>query len=242
MRPMAAAERDVAIIVLFSSIASIACTRPTSPTAPVASGTATVSAAPAPSAQSPSAGLPKPDFGPRGPIVATGYPTKIGTGMDDYADWVGFTSDGARFGYCSHYGGLGQLDCVYRDASGTLGKDTDVVAHPETAPSPLDPLKTKAIEKWIASSGMSKMTPVAGTFQVLPPPLKGDWAYARDIELRVLTVDTVLDKSGKTVSQPFLRLGGVLMGRHVLGAAPRVAGDCVPLHRGQRPTPLARRK
>jgi hypothetical protein len=177
-------------------------TAPSSSAVPIASASVAVA----------TAGIPSPDFGPRGPIVATGYPTKIGTGMDDSAEYVGFTSDGSKFGYCLHHGGLGQLDCVMRDAAGKDSVDSDVVAHPETAPSPLDPVKTKAIKAWIASSGISALTRVKGTMEWNPPPLKGDWAYARDIRIVVTTGDGTIDKAGRVTSQPFVTLGGTLKG------------------------------
>lgn len=183
------------LVILLAS-----CTKSAPPSAPAASAsTATTPLSVDTGLQE----LPKPDFGPRGPIVVTGYPKKIGTGMDDSAEYVGFTSDGTKFGYCLHHGGLGQLDCVTRDATGKQLVETDVVPHPETAPSPLDPKKTAAIEKWIASSGMPKLTQVKGTFEWNPPPLEGDWTYARDIELRVMT---------GAATQPFVKLGGALVG------------------------------
>jgi hypothetical protein len=212
----------------------LTCCTKSAPPAPVLSASAISIAAPGSGA---AVELSKPDFGPRGPIVVTGYPAPIGTGMDDFADQAGFTSDGAKMGYCLRYGGLGQLDCVTRDSAGKETVETDVVDHPEKAPSPLDAKKTAAIEKWMATSGMPKVTPIKGTHQVEPSPLKGDWAFARDIELRVTTGAGALDKSGNATSQPFAKIGGVLKGEEpvwvVVSTAPhRKSGGLgeIPYH------------
>ena len=140
----------------------VACTK-SAPPAPAM----TASAIPVVADASGAVDLATPDFGARGPIVVTGYPKKVGTGMDDPAEYAGFTAGGAQFGYCGHRGGAGEIDCVTRDASGKETVDSDFV---NAASGPLDPTKTKAIEKWIATSGLPKLAK-AGGFEWMPPPL-----------------------------------------------------------------------
>lgn len=189
---------------VFLLLSIVACTKkaPTE-TAPVASSTPIATASSSAPAKEE---LPKSDFGPSGPIVVTGYPAKIGSGMDDSADSVGFTSDGKEFGYCMQGGGRGETRCVFRDASGRDRNETDVVKDEVSAK------KTKEIADWLKKNGVPEVTSVKGTFERDPPPIKGTWAYARDISIKVIAGSGDVDDKGGAKSQPFVRVGGVLAG------------------------------
>lgn len=152
--------------------------------------------------------LPVPDFGPPGPIRIGGYPTKIRSGANDPADYVGFTADGQLFGYCSTDGGLGATRCRFLDASGNAKEMSNVE---EASAGNYDGPTLREIRAWLRTHGVPAVKERG--LDTTGPELSGSWRYARDIELRVTSIPGEEDAAGLAVRQPALRVGG------------RVAGD-----------------
>lgn len=65
--------------------------------------------------------LPRPPTLARGPVTLVGYPKTVATGSNDPAQWVGFTSDGAEYGYCAELGArnprVTECQTILRDGS-----------------------------------------------------------------------------------------------------------------------------
>src|SRR5581483_11467343 len=80
-----------------------------------------------------------------GPIKVVGYPLTVSTGMNDPADIVGWTKDGAEYGYCASIGarGIPKTDCDFVRADGshhTLSSD-DAKGY--------SPGADKALKEWV---------------------------------------------------------------------------------------------
>lgn len=126
------------------------------------------------------------------PIKVRGYPHEIRTGMNDPATYVGWTKDGALFGWCGSQGGRATFMCELVDRDGKTTKKSDVSGED------VDPKKKKAILDWLRDNGIEEL----GEKQQ-PPPLGGTWtASFADITLDVARVEAT-DKAPAHV-----RLGG----------------------------------
>lgn len=136
-----------------------------------------------------SVGLPKVDFGEKGPIVVKGYPVPLALGMRDYANRVGYSKDGSKVIACGDMAPvsakgteLGNV-CFVNDGSATKrytvdeGRDGFVVG-PEFA----------AVLRELAEGHVQELQQrrqPAGDLQLVPPSLATTWPYARDITLEV---------------------------------------------------------
>jgi hypothetical protein len=142
----------------------------------------------APSPSSSSAARPSDDFGvPRlapGPIVVTGYPHVVTNGMNDPAEWFGWSKDGEAFGYC--YDGMpddpNNIRCELVHHDGMHEARSCGNPHTERA----DPAKLKATRAFITENGFDSLQGAEGAR--MPPPLKGTWAFP-DITLSVARMD-----------------------------------------------------
>lgn len=149
----------------------------------VAGASAPSANAPAqPSASPASVGLPAVDFGPAGPLVMKGYPTPVGSGMDDPATVFGYSKDGSEVIACGHMGAaeakgteLGDR-CYFAAPTGptrSVGVDPDVeVVNPAFA------------EKIAALNGGAPVH-IAKGHRVLPPAVVTTWSFARDLTVHV---------------------------------------------------------
>lgn len=126
------------------------------------------------------------------PIRVRGYPHVIRTGMNDPATYVGWTKDGALFGWCGVQGGRPTFVCELVDKDGKTTRKTD------ESGDDLDPKKKKAILDWLRDNGIADLGDAK-----MPPPLAGTWpASFGDITLDVARVEA-RDKAPALV-----RLGG----------------------------------
>jgi len=149
------------------------------------------------------------------PIKIRGYPHVIRNGMNDPASHVGWTKDGALFGYCATLGGRPTFVCEFVDVEGKVTKKTDAPGQADP-----DPKKKKAIVDWLRENGIAAMPDEAKS----PPPLTGAWpAVFGDITLDVALVEQT-DKAPAHV-----RLGGAV------GAEPAVH----PIMLSKNPVPAA---
>jgi hypothetical protein len=161
-------------VLLLFSVILIACSRTNVPQASVdASAIVVASASAAPIAVA-SASSPSPV-----PIKVRGYPHAIHQGMNDPASYVGWTKDGALFGWCGVQGGRPTFMCELVDRDGKTTTKDDV------AGDDLDPKKRRAILEWLRANGISEIGEKA-----LPPPLSGSWpAPFVDITLDVSRIE-----------------------------------------------------
>lgn len=165
----------------------IGCSRANAPRAEVDASTVDVASASA----SPVARSPAPS---NVPIAVRGYPHEIRTGMNDPATYVGWTKDGALFGWCGTQGGRPTFVCELVDRDGKTTTKSDVSG------DDLDPKKQKAILDWLRENGISEIGE-----KKLPPPLVGTWSASfADITLDVVRVEAT-DKAPAHV-----RLGGAV--------------------------------
>jgi len=150
-------------------------------------------------------GLPPVDFGPSGAIDIKGYPEPLETGMRDYATSIGWTKDGDDVLACGDMTPLGPAkgaepaDTCYsrkRGATSTTRSGVEGGDPPHATPALLADL---ALLKGAVRSDPRRDDP---NMKLLPAPLKGTWAYAKDL---VLAVDA---KDGG-----LLRIGGSVRGQ-----------------------------
>lgn len=128
------------------------------------------------------------------PIQVRGYPHPIRTGMNDPATYVGFTKDGALFGWCGAQGGRPTFQCELVDRDGKTTKKSD------EAGEDLDPKKRKAIVDWLRDNGIAEMS---DDKDKMPPALTGVWpASFGDITLDVARIAATDDVPAH------VRLGG----------------------------------
>jgi hypothetical protein len=134
---------------------------------------------------------------PFGPLLVVGYPHNILNGMNDPAEWVGWTTDGAQFGYCEQGSGRSADDtfCLFQGRDGTFEKRTSDDAHGNTSSA-----NARAIEAWLRDNGIQRMGRTSEV-SLTPPALKATWAFP-DITLTVARIDTT-----QTVGA-FVRVGG----------------------------------
>lgn len=144
-----------------------------------------------------------------GPIKVRGYPHTVQNGMNDPAQWFGWTRDGAHFSYCAEVGAtdIPVLRCELlgrdgaRDARGGMDKGFPSEAN------------NRAARQFIADERLTKIDFSRGFTEALPPPLTGTWAYP-DIELAVLRVAATESKTDPSgfAAPAVVRLGGVVTG------------------------------
>jgi hypothetical protein len=112
--------------------------------------------------------------------------------MNDPASYVGFTKDGAFFGWCGVQGGRPTFMCELVDRDGKTSTKNDVSGED------LDPKKRKAIVDWLRENGISEIA-----IDTLPPPLVGSWPAAfGDITLDVARI------AASDNAPALVRLGG----------------------------------
>lgn len=204
--------RPIAFLAV-TLLSAFACTRTPTRTSPAVSqetGTVrTKNAVPTGPDASPAseASLPAVDFGPPGPIRATGYPVRIRSGANDPAHHVGFTADGRSFGYCYTDGGLGATHCAFVDDAGAKRTMSTVK---EAEAGNVGGPKLREINAWLADNRVPAVTERG--LETTGPALAGTWRYARDIQLHITSIAGETDKSEKAVRQPALRVGGVVDG------------------------------
>jgi hypothetical protein len=186
------------------------------PNAPPASSTSasppSSAAAPTPTAPAVEAAL-APLAPPKltaGPLVVKGYPHPIRNGMNDPAQWFGWSRDGALFGYCAEGGGADvprvQCDLVRRDGSVDARSSYDAAGFHVAA-------KKAEIERFIREERFAVIKLDREPDKVLPPALSGAWAFT-DIELSVMRVaatESKTDPSGFS-APAIVRVGGVVAG------------------------------
>lgn len=136
-----------------------------------------------------------------GPIVVKGYPHAIRNGMNDPAQYVGWSKDGASFGYCATGGGRDPqvTTCELLDASGKVTKMTS------ESNNDFDPKKKKAIDDWLKANAIPEIKLIGDPTIVKPPPLTGTWSFT-DI---TLDVDRPAAPEGKAA---VVRVGGSVAG------------------------------
>lgn len=141
---------------------------------PLASASAAPSASATPSAKSAMDALPKPPARARGPLRVVGYPKTVGTGMNDPADWVGFTTDGAEYGYCGNFGGRDPqvTRCVTVLRDGTEKKRDSERGDFYSAAA------MKELSTWRAASGLTHLSFKGGFDSWMAKPLAGDWDFS----------------------------------------------------------------
>lgn len=175
---------------------------------PVDAGVSTASASPRPSSHpSPSASSATSTAdAATGPIVVKGYPHEIRNGMNDPAGHVGWTRDGALFGYCAEFGGEGPtLHCEFIDASGAA---TKMVSTTNDNP---DAKKRREILDFLRDRGVPAV-PGFDSQHAMPSRLAGTWSFT-DITIDVARIAaTGLDGKGKTPSPAVLKVGGSVSG------------------------------
>lgn len=146
---------------------------------------------------------------PPGPIAVHGYPHPIRNLMNDVADHVGFTSDGALFGYCAEGGGREErmVTCELLDAGGQptkMSSDDDAGF--------FVPTKKRAIDAFIRDRGLPALgAPTKSEpMQPRPPPFRGTWRFT-DITLEVLRVEpSDAEKRTGKHAPAVLRVGGAV--------------------------------
>lgn len=112
--------------------------------------------------------------------------------MNDPASYVGWSKDGALFGWCGTQGGRPTFICELVDRGGKLTRKSD------DAGEDLDPKKKKALLDWLRDNGIAEIA-----LDKMPPPLVGSWpASFADITLDVVRV--AASDSGPAL----VRLGG----------------------------------
>jgi hypothetical protein len=144
--------------------------------------------------------LPNPQASVRGPIVVTGYSRTVLTGMNDPAEWSGFSRDGAHFGYCYEEPAgeppLG-IHCSVLDRAG------GATLHSTNGAKGFDRQKKKELDAWLRETGLPRL-PTKNKAPVAPK-LEGSWDFASDIELRV-------DEHAQGKVGAMVRLGGSVRG------------------------------
>ena len=176
--------------------------------APTAAPSASApSAAPASVASAPAPpSLPSPPPLAPAPIRVVGYPLTVSTGMNDPADIVGFTRDGAEYGYCgtvgARYPAVTSCDFVRRDGTHHLLSSDD---HDGFVPA-----KKKALDAWVRDQGVPKLDFSGPPENHLAHPLRGAWAFS-DITVWVNPV-----QADGVTTNAVVKLGGVVAGEPVV--------------------------
>jgi hypothetical protein len=139
--------------------------------------------------------------------------------MNDPAEWVGFTSDGAEYGYCAELGGrdpqLTRCETLLRDGTSKSRSSDDAQGYSASA--------MKALTTWRSSSGLAALNFNVDRSKWFGKPLRGEWAFS-DITIRAITV------SGDGLqTSALVKLGGAVGGEApvypvVLAKKPTVPG------------------
>ncbi|MGC4065295.1 MAG: hypothetical protein QM784_11740 [Polyangiaceae bacterium] len=163
--------------------------------------------------------LPKPASVPEGPVKIDGYPVSISSGMNDPARWVGFTTDGAEYGYCAELGGrdpqVTRCETVLRDGTTKLRTSEDARGYSASA--------MKALTAWRSASGLVALNLDVDRSKWFGKPVNGQWAFS-DISIWVTLVPGDGEKTNALV-----KLGGAVGGEApvypvVLAKKPTVPG------------------
>ncbi len=168
-------------------------------------------------------GLPEPPQLAPGPIRVKGYPDNVRNGMNDPADWAGFTKDGAEFGYCAT---VGAKDPVTEICNTVDRKSKLVTRTSENRAQQHDNKLAEDLKKWRDASGLTELKPASPTVQK-PPALAGNWPFT-DIVVEVLVAGSTATKKGD-MTPAVVKLGGAV-------------GDEAPVHPftlGSNPKPQA---
>lgn len=97
--------------------------------------------------------------------------------MNDPASYVGWSKDGALFGWCGTQGGRPTFICELVDRDGKLARKSD------ESGDDIDPKKKKALLDWLRDNGIPE---IGEEKEKMPPPLVGVWpASFGDITLDV---------------------------------------------------------
>lgn len=170
-------------------------------TVPSASASAAPTASTAPSTHDALGALPKP-AGRRGAIRVVGYPKTVGTGMNDPADWVGFTTDGSEYGYCGNFGGrdpqMTKCETVLRDGS-SKKRDSEKGDFYSAA-------AMKELSAWRTSAGLTHLSFKNGFELWMAKPLTGEWDFS-DVTIGVNTI-----AGDGTTTSAVVKLGGSVDG------------------------------
>lgn len=146
-------------------------------------------------------GLPTVDFGAPGPMVIHGYPQALGTGMRDYATYMGYSKDGKTVVACGHMtpmsppSGRGVEkgnECFVDDGVATKNVGLDASGESPFVGPALAAALTTLKEGYPHDL---VFTPAAAT--LMPPPLVATWRYARDIALQVSGSGNILKFGGQ---------------------------------------------
>jgi hypothetical protein len=149
-------------------------------------------------------GLPEPAQIPVGAIRVKGYPENVRTGMNDPADWAGFTKDGNEFGFCAT---VGAKDPVTEICNTLDRKSKLVVRTNENRAQEHDNKLAEDLKKWRTASGLVELKPTSPTEQK-PPALSGNWAFT-DIVIQVTTLGPAATKKGD-MTPSVVKLGGAV--------------------------------
>ena len=192
-----------ALFLLALAAGCPAATRaPTTAASPSASSAVPLSVASAPAPAS----LPAPPPLAPAPIRVVGYPLTVSTGMNDPADVVGFTRDGAEYGYCNtveaRTPAVTHCDFVRRDGTHHLFDSDDDRG--------FVPAKQKALDAWVREQGVPKLDFSGPPEKHFARPLRGTWAFS-DITIWVNPVQADGVKTNAVV-----KLGGVVAGEPVV--------------------------
>lgn len=196
-----------AVLVACSNTAPVADTAANAPKVAASAAPETQPQAPSPAQAAPAsaeqqapAWLPKPDFGARGPIVVEGFSRLVFTGMNDPAYVAGFSADGEWLGYCFSVNARdpGHTQCAMFPRNGaTLTLSSDVADEYNAA-------AFKKLTQWVDEHAITKV-PTGNMETPSAPPLRGDWAFAKDLTL-------VADEHAQGKNGAMVRIGGKVAG------------------------------
>lgn len=187
------------VLLPLALLASLGCSR--SPARVTGDDAAVASASSVPASSTPV--LPWSSAPPlTSPIVVRGYPHPIRNGMNDPAQYVGWSKDGATFGYCVTGGGRDPqvTTCELVDAAGKVTRMDSETNHE------FDPKKKKQIDDWLKANAIPEIELTPDFASTKPPPLAGTWPFITDITLEV---DRPAPPEGKAA---VVRVGGSVGG------------------------------
>lgn len=141
---------------------------------------------------------------PSGPLVITGYPHDVRNGMNDPAQWVGWSKDGELFGYCQQGSGRSDKDtaCTFQRRDGAYDHRTSDNGRDEP-----DLRKVKEIEDWLRDNGIAALRESGAS--ALPPAVRGVWEFP-DITLAVARI--AASERGQVTAPALVKVGGSVEG------------------------------
>ena len=99
------------------------------------------------------------------PIAVRGYPAPLSNGMNDPADWYGFTRDGEGLGYCTNL----------RAGDGPPASFCEVLARDGSKKRFTRGAEMTAL---VRDNGFARVVPRLDPLTRTPPPLVGSWRFA----------------------------------------------------------------